>query len=90
MKKETDVTPVESEKRVRGIKKEFEPIFLLKPRHPETKRGEAIALEYTKENYRKYIQSLLPRWNKEHAPKHWVHSSEYRDEGRVIIIQRSN
>lgn len=89
MKIENDVGPSDT-KRTRGIKKEYEPIFLLKPRNRETERGEAVTVEYTKKNYQKYIQSLLPRWNKTFAPTHWVHSSEYREDGRVIIIQKSH
>lgn len=85
---EKNIVP-KKEKIGRSIEEKYKPMFDLEPRNRETKQGDAAVLPYTDTNYKNIVKSLLPRWNKRFAPRHWVHSSDYRNGKRVIIVQRS-
>lgn len=88
MKKHEDAPRLKSG---RGISKDYQEIFDLKPIELVTGRGPCVDVPHTKKNYTRYIKSLLPRWNKEYAPMHWSHSSGYDSAGnKVIRIHRES
>ena len=88
MEVEKNVVPADI-KHTKGVSTKHLELFNLGVRGKETKRGDAVIVPHSKANYTRYVKSLLPRWNKTFAPKRWVHSADYRNGKRVIVLQRS-
>ena len=70
------------------ITSKWEQAFSLEPRDPDTKQGQAAV--YPIEDHKNIVSSLLPRWNRDYAPKRWTSFLDRKDGKRVVKIQRMN
>ena len=71
---------------VKKVSEQYMSIYNLEPRDPVTKQGQTAVLPIS--HFDNISRSLLPRWNRDFAPRRWKAFRDNRKGTQVVCIQR--